>query len=64
MQQQTERTESSITSVPRPLVAREAAEHRRPIDGDLTEQTRRVLREARQREARFSRLRTPVEPMS
>jgi hypothetical protein len=43
---------------------RAALERRRPAGGDLTGETRRLLREARQREARFQRRRSPVEPLS
>jgi hypothetical protein len=44
--------------------ARAALERRRPAGGDLTAETRRRLREARKREARFQRRGSPVEPLS
>jgi hypothetical protein len=44
--------------------ARAALERRRPVDGDLIAETRRLLREGRQREARFQRRRSPAEPLS
>jgi hypothetical protein len=40
-----------------------ALEHQRPVSGDLTNATRKLLQEARRRERRFQR-RAPVEPMS
>jgi hypothetical protein len=45
------------------LVARAALEHQRPLSGDLTNETRKLLREARHREKRFQR-RAPAAPMS
>ena len=56
-------TTSRETRVLVPVDAEGATEHERPVSGDVTAATRRLLQTARLREGRFVR-RAPAEPMS